>query len=134
MKGKNTPKSTPGAKPPYLIPISAKGLFLQDDIYERLKFAYAVSPRNTIRAFKKVGIIITGPEDLEVLAQLHIDGQDVAGFRGQNGEIYAFNVREILNRPLTDPNSIRVTRGMVAGAPIEWTDMIQHGGQVKILR
>lgn len=116
----------------YLIPISMKGL-RQGDIYEKLKFSYATSPRNTVRAFKDVGIIITGLPDLEMLAELHNSGMDVAGFTGPNGEIYAFNVEEILNRPPTHPKAIKVTGRMVAGAPIKWTDLVAHRGQVKIV-
>lgn len=108
-------------------------LLRQNDIYERLKFAYAVSPRNTVRAFKKVGVVINGPEDLELLAELHREGLDVSGFTGRNGEVYAFNVEEILNRSKDHPNSIRVTRRMVSEAPIEWTDVIIHNGKPKII-
>ncbi len=127
----NDKKPNNGA-PPYLIPISM-GLLLQKDIYERLKFAYAAAPRNTIRAFKKVGIIITGPQDLEMIADLHVNGHDVTGFHGRNGQIYAFNVNEILTRPYSHPDSIRITRGMMAKAPIQWTDIVWHRGEVKII-
>lgn len=128
MNGK---KPTNGAAP-YLIPISM-GLLLQNDIYERLKFAYATAPRSTTRAFKKVGIIITSPQDLELIADLHRNGDDVAGFRGRNGQIYAFNVDEILKRPYNHPDSIRITKRMLANAPIHWTDIIWHQGAVKII-
>lgn len=118
---------------PQLIPISMEGL-RQGNTYERLKFAFAVAPRNTRRAFKDVGIVITGVDDLEMLAELHNSGMDVSGFTGPNGEIYAFNVEEILNRPPEHPKAIKLTGRMLAGAPILWVDMVQHQGRVKILR
>ena len=118
---------------PAKIPISAKGLLIDKDIYEQLKFAYAVSPRNTIRAFKEVGVVITSPEDLVTLANLHNAGMDVSGFRSRDGKVYAFNVREILNRPPSDPKSIKVSKTMMLEAPIQWTDMVVHQGQVKIV-
>jgi len=123
-----------GRQIPAKTKISAKGLFLQNDIYEQLKFAYTVSPRNTVRAFRKVGIVISGPQDLFELANLHNSGNDVAGFHGRDGMFYAFNVREILNRPRKHPDSIRLSQQMFLGAPIEWTDMVIHQGMVKILK
>jgi len=134
MSVNNQNKTHLGRPVPQKIKISAQGLFLQNDIYERLKFAYAVSPRNTVRAFKEVGIVITSPDDLVTLANLHNSGNDVAGFTGRDGKIYAFNVREILNRPSSDPKSIKLTKKMLLDAPIEYTDMVVHQGQVKILR
>ncbi len=118
---------------PALMPISMRKL-RQNDILERLKFAYTVSPRNFRRVFEKVGIKITGPDDLVVLADLHESGRDRAGFKGSNGQIYAFNVEEILNRPYKHPDSIKVTRRMVAGAPIKWVDLVVHQGRVKIIK
>ena len=128
----NNQQTTKGKKPA-LMPISMQKL-RQKDILERLKFAYAVSPRNFRRVFEKVGIKITGPDDLVVLADLHESGRDRAGFKGSNGEIYAFNVEEILNRPKNHPDSIRATNRMVAGAPIKWVDLARHNGRVKIIK
>ncbi len=134
MSVHNKNKTHLGRPVPPKIKISAKGLFLQNDIYDRLKFAYAVAPRDTIRAFKEVGIVITSPDDLIVLANIHASGNDVSGFTMRDGKTYAFNVREILNRPRTHPKSIKMSTAMYANAPIEWTDMVVHRGKVKIIR
>lgn len=122
----------PGNKPtkqsaPGVFQISGKGLFLQQDIYEQLKFAYAVNPRWTKKAFAEHGIVITGPADLVTLAEMHNSGLAESGFQGGDGKIYAFNVREVLRK-------VPITKGLLNRAPIQFDDVVIHDGQVKILK
>jgi len=108
------------------VKISAKKI-RDNDLLERLRFAYAVAPRDTVRVFRNLGIVITNENDLTKIVQLHDSGQAEHGYTSQDGRIYAFNLEEILNRKADQKNSIKVSARMVQLAPIELLEIIREG-------
>lgn len=114
------------------VKISAKKI-RDNDLLERLRFAYAVAPRDTVRVFRKLGIVITNENDLTKIVQLHESGQAEHGYTSQDGRTYAFNLEEILTRKPDQKNSIKVSAKMVQVAPIEWLDIIREGDFVKVI-
>lgn len=103
---------------PILIPISANGLLVQKNILERLKFAFAVAPLRTKRAFRAVGIDIKNPSELATIAEISNRGLDKRGIQMSDSKIYAFNVESILKKILADPEP--GAQSLLANAPIQW--------------
>lgn len=62
-----------------------KGKFQRRDLLTLLKFAYAADPQETKEVFSRIGITIKDESDLELLAELHKSGGDLAGAFKVNG-------------------------------------------------
>ena len=103
---------------PMLIPISANGLLAQQNLFERLKFAFAVAPLRTKRAFKRVGINLQDPSELATIAELGYRGLDKRGIQMSDSKIYAFSVEDIVKKILADPEP--GAQSLLANAPIQW--------------
>lgn len=101
------------------IQISANGLLMQKNIFDRLKFAFAVAPLRTKRAFKQVGIKIENPSELATIAALSENGYDKRGVKMPDGKVYAFSVQDMVKKILSERET--APQALLANAPIEWT-------------
>lgn len=101
-----------------LIPISANGLLYQKNIFDRLKFAFAVAPLRTHRAFRAVGINIKNVSELATIAEMSINNLDKKGVIMPDGKLYAFNVNDIVQKILSKHEP--AAQSLLAKAPITW--------------
>lgn len=106
---------------PQKIDISAYGLLVEKNLFDRLKFAYAVAPKRTARAFRKLGIDITNVSDLANIATLSANGDDKKGIKMASGKIIAFDAQNVVEKILSenDPG----LGHLFTQAPIYFTDV-----------
>lgn len=109
-----------------IVPISFKKLIGENDIFERLRFAYAINPIALQNRFAKMGIIVNSEEDLFPIAHLHATEMAKNGFTSPNGQFYAFDTEKILE-------SVPLSKKAYVASRIKYVDAILDGDEVKIL-
>lgn len=77
--------------------ISITKLTKENDLLEKLRFAFIVDRVSLIKAFKNVGISVKDEKDLITLYNLNSQGLDKKGLKSDDGKILKLNIKTFLD-------------------------------------